>query len=57
MTDPQIEIAKLVVSIIGLGGTLVAATLALRTFQRNEAWKRAEFLAREMKEFFANERV
>jgi hypothetical protein len=57
MTDHQIEIAKLVVSVVGLGGTLGAAILALRTFQRNEAWKRAEFLAREMKEFLANERV
>jgi hypothetical protein len=57
MTDSEVELAKLAVSILGLGGTLVAAIIAVRTFLRTEQWKRAEFLAREMKEFFANRRV
>lgn len=53
----NIETAKLIVSIVGLGGTFIAAVVAVRSFIRTEQWKRAEFLAREMKEFFANERV
>src|SRR6185436_3142723 len=57
MTNDQIELAKLFVSIVGLVGTIGAAVLAIRTFRRNETWKRAEFLAREMKEFFDNDRV
>ena len=57
MTDHQVEIVKLLVSIAALGGTIGAAIVAIRTFRRNETWKRAEFLSREMKEFFDNERV
>jgi hypothetical protein len=57
MTNHELEIAKLVVSIVGLGGTIGAAVVAIRTFRRNEKWKRAEFLAREMKEFFDDSRV
>ena len=51
------ETAKLIVSIIGLGGTFIAAVIAVRSFIRTEQWKKAEFLAHEMKEFFANEQV
>jgi len=57
MANSGIEVAKLIVSFFGLGGTLVAAIIAVRTFRRTEKWKRAEFLAREMKEFFDNPRV
>src|SRR5262245_27774775 len=57
MTDHQIEISKLVVSTIGLVGTFVAAVVAVRTYIRTERWKKAEFLAREMKEFFEKDRV
>lgn len=56
MPDP-LQIPKLVVSICGLLLSLTAGVVALRTFLRNEKWRRAEFLAREMKEFFADERV
>jgi hypothetical protein len=51
------ELAKLIVSIIGLVCTFVAAFLAVRTFLRTERWKRAEFVAREMKEYFDEQRV
>jgi hypothetical protein len=56
-TQLYIEISKLAVSIVGLGGTFIAAVVAVVTFRRAEKWKRAEFLAREMKEFFADIRV
>ena len=55
--NQALEIAKLVVSIVALVGTLIAATIALISYRRTETWKRAEFLAREMKEFFAEPRV
>ena len=45
------------VPVIGLGSTLFGAGLAFKGFWRTEQWKRAEFLAREMKEFFASPRV
>ncbi|MEP7375907.1 MAG: hypothetical protein ABI675_21100 [Chitinophagaceae bacterium] len=51
MTTSDIEITKLIIAIIGLIGTLSVAIIAITTYQRNEKWKRAEFLAREMKEF------
>jgi hypothetical protein len=57
MSDHRIELAKLAVAIIGLAGTIVAAVIAIRSFRRTERWKRAEFLAHEMKEFFADPRV
>jgi hypothetical protein len=57
MTNLHLELAKLAVSILALGGTLVAAVIAIRTYLRTEKWKRAEFLAGEMKEFLADRRV
>jgi hypothetical protein len=50
--DRDLESAKLIVAILGLGATFVAGFVGFRTFLRTEKWKRAEFLAREMKEFF-----
>jgi hypothetical protein len=55
--EMDIEQAKLYVQIVGLVGTFSAAALALRTFLRGEQWKRAEFLAKEMKEFLSDKRV
>ena len=57
MTPIEIEQAKLAVQIVGLLGTLAAALVAVRTFRRAEKWKRAEFLAAKMKEFFDDRRV
>jgi hypothetical protein len=53
----QIEVAKLLVSTVALVGTAVAAIIAIRTFRRTEQWKRAEFLANEMKEFLDDRNV
>ena len=57
MPNNDLELAKLVVSMVGLGGTLVAAMVAWSTFLRNERWKRAEYLSREMKAFFDDRKV
>lgn len=45
------------IPVIGLGVTLVGAYLGFSGFWRTEKWKRAEYLSREMKEFFASPRV
>jgi len=57
MTNQAIELSKLVVSIVALISTLLAAGIALSGYLRSERWKRAEFVAREMKEFFDNARI
>jgi hypothetical protein len=44
---------SIVTAVLAFSGALVA----WRTFLRTERWKQAEFLAREMKEFFGDERV
>jgi len=45
------EKANLVVSILSLGGAVVAFSLALVQYRRSEKWKRAEFIANEVKQF------
>ncbi len=57
MSTHEVELAKLIVSAIGLGGTLVAVLVGLSTFLRNEKWKRAEYLSREMKAFMDKPKV
>lgn len=52
-----IPIIDLVIKTIGLGGTAIAAGLGIRSYIRNEQWKRAEFLAKEMKEYLSSSRV
>jgi len=46
-----VKVAQLIVSILGFGGTIVALTFGFRQYRRAEAWKRGEFVAREIKEF------
>jgi len=57
MDDTCIKTAELFVAIIGLVGTFSAGIVGYKTFKRTEMWKRHEFLAQEMKEFFNNSRV
>lgn len=52
-----LQIPKFIVSVCGLILSVIAGVVALRSFLRNEKWKKAEFLASEMKEFFADDRV
>jgi len=54
MSDSDLEIIKLVVSILGFSGTIAALLFALRQYKRSEQWKRSEFVAREIKEFESN---
>jgi len=49
--------AQLLVSAIAVALALSGAVVGWRTFLRSERWKEAEFLAREMKDFFGDERV
>ena len=51
------EEAKLLISTMTVVLAISGAIVTWRTFLRSERWKEAEFLAREMKEFFADERV
>ncbi len=46
-----VSIIALIVSVLGFGGTIITLFLAFRQFRRNEQWKRAEFVAKEIKEF------
>lgn len=51
------EIIDLVFKGIGLCGSALVAGLAIRTYLRNDEWKRAEFLAGKMKEFMDSTQV
>ncbi len=51
LDNSTIEIVKLVVSILGFGGTIAALTFGFRQYARAEKWKRSEFVAKEIKEF------
>jgi hypothetical protein len=52
-----LTIIDLSIKAIGLIGTATAAGLGIRSYMRNEEWRRAEFLAKEMKEFLSSSRV
>jgi len=54
--DP-LAVEKFWVSLLGVIGTLVAAALAIQSFRRAQKWKRAEFLAAAMKDFFGDTRI
>ena len=56
-TDPRLEWWKFCLSIVGYVGAVVAFLIGLRQYRRAEYWKRSQFLAQEMKEFFADPRV
>ena len=57
MQAATIEHVKSLVTIAGAVGSFVVFSIGVSTYLRTEKWKRAEFLANEMKEFFANPRV
>jgi len=42
---------RLIVSILGFGGTITALLFGVFQYRRSERWKRAEFVAKEVKEF------
>ncbi len=45
------DTTRLLVSILGFGGTITALLFGLFQYRRSEKWKRAEFVAKEIKEF------
>lgn len=47
----SLELAKLMVSILGFAGTIITIWMAIRQYRRAEQWKRAEFVAKEVKDF------
>ena len=57
MQPLTVEHLKSFVTIGGTIGSVIVFSIGLSTYLRTEKWKRAEFLANEMKEFFANPRV
>lgn len=56
-TPDVLELPKFYVSVFGVALSLVAGIVALKSFLRSEKWKKAEFLAKEMKDFFGDERI
>jgi len=57
MQPATIEHIKSLVTVAGAVGSFVVFSIGLSTYLRTEKWKRAEFLANEMKEFFSTPRV
>src|ERR1700759_3857493 len=53
----NLEIVKIIISILGFGGTITAIVFGLRQYKRAEQWKRGEFVAKEIKEFESNPTV
>lgn len=46
-----IEVIKIIISVLGFGGTICALYFGFRQYKRAEQWKRAEFVSKEIKEF------
>jgi hypothetical protein len=55
--DAGLERWKFILLIVGYAGAVVAFLVGLRQYRRAEYWKRSQFLAQEMKEFFGDPRV
>jgi hypothetical protein len=49
--ETKLDLAQLVVSILGFGGAIAAFAFALIQYRRTEQWRRSEFIAKEIKEF------
>jgi len=57
MQPETVEHVKSFVTVAGAIGSFILFSIGVSTYRRTEKWKRAEFLANEMKEFFATPRV
>jgi hypothetical protein len=57
MPPTTIDHVKSLLTVAGYLGSFVLLLIGVLTYLRTEKWKRAEFLANEMKEFFSNSRV
>ena len=49
--------AEIALSLLGLAGAIVAFVVGYKQYRRSEQWKRAEFVAQEMKEFSDDTKV
>jgi hypothetical protein len=56
-TDPAFDTFKFVLSVIGYLGALTAFFVGLAQYKRADYWKRAEFLAKDLKDFFNDKQV
>jgi len=54
---PSLDTWKFVLSVVGYVGALSAFGVGLRQYWRADYWKRSEFLAKEMKDYFADPKV
>lgn len=52
--SPDLKLREYRLSVITAAGATIAFLIGLRQYQRAEQWKRTEFLACEMKQFFAD---
>ena len=50
----QLKQTEHVLSLLGVGGTAFALVFGFFQYRKADQWKRAEFIAKEMKEFFEN---
>ena len=57
MQPATIEHVKSFVTVAGAVGSFIVFSVGVSTYLRTEKWKRAEFLANEMKEFLTSPRV
>lgn len=52
--ETKLAVSQLLVSVLGFGGAIAALVFALMQYRRSEQWKRAEFIANEIKDFEAD---
>ena len=57
MYSSAIEVIKSLVTVASAAGGVVVFWMGVSSYRRTEKWKKAEFLANEMKEFFASPRI
>jgi hypothetical protein len=57
MNPSTLDHIKSLVTVAGAVGSFIVFSIGVSSYLRNEKWKKAEFLAKEMKEFFAAPRI
>ena len=57
MLSAWLDHAKGIATVVGWVGSVGLFSIAVLTYRRTQQWKKAEFLAAEMKQYFANARV
>jgi hypothetical protein len=57
MHSSTVDVIKSFITVAGAVGSFVVFSIGVSSYLRTEKWKKAEFLANEMKEFFSTPRV